>query len=104
MSEELQPVAPPPFQFGDFLDAFTLDEKFCYDNGVFKWLRANAGKKNRDWMSRVTAQDRSYLSYCISIRIKDPAVELQFRLMYSEDEVKLTRDNPKKVLTHIRKQ
>jgi len=92
MTEELK-VVSPPFLFGDIEDAFTLDEQYCYDNKVFAWLRDNAGKKHKDWLSKVPAQDRSFLSYCISIRIKDPAVEIQFRFMHSEHEVKVFRDD-----------
>ncbi len=100
MSEEQKVVAPPPFQFGDVLDAFTLDEKYCYDNKVFAWLRDNAGKKHKEWLTKVPMQNGSYLGYCISIRIKDPAVEIQFRFMHAEHEVKVVR-NDKGYLTHV---
>jgi hypothetical protein len=98
---EEQKPAPAPFKFGEIEDAFTLDEKYCYDNNVFGWLRAFAGTKKVEWFSKVTASDRSYLSYCISIRIKDPATEIQFRFIHAEAEVKVTRDE-KGRLIHVR--
>jgi hypothetical protein len=98
-----QTIAPVPFHFGDVLDAFTLDEQYCYDNKVFAWLRQNAGKKHKEWLCKVPAQNGTYLGYCISIRIKDPAVEIQFRFMHAEHEVKVVR-NKDGYLTHVRKQ
>ena len=102
MSEE-QKSAPPPFKFGEIEDAFTLDEKYCYDNNVFGWLRAFAGTKKVEWLSKRPGNCRGYLDYCISIRIKDPATEIQFRFMHAEHEVKVVRDE-KGYLTHVRKQ
>jgi hypothetical protein len=93
-------LVTPPFIFGDVVDAFTLEDQYCFNNRIFDWLRENAGKKNIDWLSRVTGPRGSYLSFCISIRIKNPATEIQFRFMNSDAEVKLTRD-AKGCLTHI---
>lgn len=95
-------LAPPPFQFGPLENAFNLDEKFCYDTGIFKWLRSNVGAKNRDWFIKVPGPKCTYLGFLVAIRIKDPATEIQFRFTLSEHEVKLEIDKHGR-LTHIRK-
>jgi hypothetical protein len=80
---------PPPFQFGPLEKAFALEETYCFQNGIFKWLRQNVGKKNQEWFTEVPGYKNSFLGYLICIRIKDPATEMQFRLMHSDHEIKL---------------
>ena len=94
---------PPPFQFGPLENAFSLEETFCHQNGVFRWLRANVGVKNRDWFVQVPGnKDSSFLGYLVTFRIVDPASEIQFRFTYADKEYKLMM-NERGQLEHVRK-